>query len=51
MESITRNVNEIDPADRQALEHVIGQHLSTDQQVIISVVNIQPVGPVANSPD
>jgi hypothetical protein len=41
MESITRNVTDIAPADRQALENVIGQHLSVNQQVIIHVVNIQ----------
>lgn len=45
MESVTRNVSEIDPADRQALEHVIGQHLTANQQVIINVVNIQLAPP------
>ena len=45
MESITRNVSEIDPVDRQALEHVIGQHLSANQQVIIKVVNVNLAPP------
>ena len=45
MESVTRNVSDIDPADRQALEHVIGQHLSVNQQVIINVVNVQLAPP------
>jgi len=37
MESIVRNISEIDVADRQALEHVIGQRLGDHQQVIIQV--------------
>jgi hypothetical protein len=41
MGSVTRNVADINPADRQALEHVIGEHLSANQQIIISVVNIE----------
>ena len=34
-----RNVAEIDTADRQAIEHLIGGHLAEDQQIIISIVN------------
>ena len=40
MESIKRSVKDIDTADRRALEHVIGQHLSEDQQVVIQVLNV-----------
>ena len=40
MEKVIRNVADIDAADRQALEHVIGKHLTEDQLVIISVVNV-----------
>ena len=40
MDSIIRNVTDIDQADRQALEHVIGQHLRENQQVVISVLNV-----------
>lgn len=40
MEKIIRNVHDIDAPDRQALEHVIGQRLSENQQIIVSVVNI-----------
>lgn len=40
MDTITRNVKDIGSADRQALEHVIGQGLLENQQVIISVVNL-----------
>jgi hypothetical protein len=43
MESVTRNVTDMDPADRQALEHVLGQCLSANQQVIINVVNVETV--------
>ena len=41
MDSIIRNVTEIDQADRQALEHVIGQVLREDQQVVIKVVDVE----------
>ena len=37
MDAITGNVRDIDQADRDALEHVIGQSLRDDQQVVISV--------------
>ena len=40
MESIKRSVKDIDTADRRALEHVIGKHLSENQQVVIHVVNV-----------
>lgn len=37
MESITKNVRDISLPDRLALEHVIGQPLAENQQVIIQV--------------
>jgi hypothetical protein len=40
MEKIIRNVRDIDGADRQVLEHVIGQRLRENQQIIVNVVNI-----------
>ena len=40
MEDIVRNVRDIDTADRRALEHVIGQHLAENQQLVIHVVNV-----------
>ena len=40
MEKVIRNVADIDTADRQALEHVIGKHLAEHQQVIISVMEL-----------
>ena len=39
METIVRNVSDIDMRDRQALEHVVGQELRDDQQVMISVID------------
>ena len=45
MENVIRNVADIDAADRQALEHVIGKHLAEHQQVIISVVNLDLTSP------
>ena len=46
MDSIIRNVTDIDQADRQALEHVIGQHLREDQQVVINVLNVDVSKPL-----
>jgi hypothetical protein len=40
MESIIRNVRDIDTADRQALEHVVGSVLRENQQLIIQVVSV-----------
>jgi hypothetical protein len=39
MESVTRSVRDIDTADRQAIEHVLGRHLSESQQIVIQVLN------------
>lgn len=35
--TIMRNVADINPADRAALEHVLGQSLSDNHQVVVSV--------------
>ena len=43
MESIKRSVKDIDTADRRALEHVIGKHLSENQQVVIQVLKVDVV--------
>lgn len=40
MQEIIRNVRDIDNADRAALEHVAGRELRENQQLIISVVNL-----------
>ena len=41
MERITRNVAEIEAHDRQVLEHIFGQQLRDNQQVVIQIVNIE----------
>jgi hypothetical protein len=43
MDSVTRNVKDIDSADRLAIEHVIGKHLSQDQQLVIHVLDSRPM--------
>lgn len=40
MEIITKNVRDISPPDKLALEHVIGQQLTENQQVIIQVCSL-----------
>ena len=40
MESITRNVRDIDSRERQALEHVLGQQLTENQKIIIQIVTL-----------
>lgn len=37
MNSVIRDVRDIDSSDRQALEHVLGQPLRDDQRVVIQV--------------
>jgi hypothetical protein len=54
MESIRRRVKDIDTADRRALEHVIGKHLSGNQQVVIQVLSFDPANgdkPTSKSQD
>ncbi len=38
MEAIIRNVRDIDAGERQVLEHVLGQKLKENQQVLFQVV-------------
>ena len=40
METVIRNVGEIDVHDREALEHVLGYALRDDQQLVIRIVNL-----------
>ena len=45
METVIRNVGEIDAHDRQSLEHVLGQSLRENQQLVINIVNLEiPAG-------
>ena len=45
METVIRNVKDIGTADRQALEHVIGQRLTENQQIVINVLNLDVARP------
>jgi hypothetical protein len=40
METVIRNVGEIDAHDREALEHVLGHALRENQQLEIRIVNL-----------
>lgn len=41
METVIRNVGEMDSQDRQALEHLLGQQLRENQHLVIQVVNLK----------
>lgn len=43
MDTIVRNVDDIDAQDRRALEHVLGQRLEPNQQLVIRVINLNVV--------
>jgi hypothetical protein len=50
MVSIIQNVKDVDTDTRQALEHVVGQPLRTNQQVVIRVIDVdEQSGPGARS--
>ena len=40
MESIVRNVRDIEVGDRNALEHVVGQALRDNQRLIIQIAEV-----------
>jgi len=40
METITRNIRDISQPDKLALEHVIGQQLAENQQIIIQICSL-----------
>jgi hypothetical protein len=42
MQTVTRNVDEIDVHDRRALEHLLGQSLHENQRLVINIVNLEP---------
>jgi hypothetical protein len=50
MENVVRNVRDIDSADRQALEHMLGQQLRENQQLVIRVVTLGLQPQVAEPP-
>ena len=43
MESVVRNVGELESQDRAALEHLLGRRLREGQQLVIQVVNLDAV--------
>jgi len=43
MESIIRNVKDIEAEDRRSLEHVVGQQLRDNQEVVIRVIDLDLV--------
>lgn len=54
METVIRNVGDFESADRRAIEHVLGTHLSENQQVLIQVLDAEkkpalPPGPPVES--
>jgi hypothetical protein len=50
MESLIRNVGDIDAHDRQALEHVLGLSLRENQQLVIHIVNLNVEAEAAKTP-
>jgi hypothetical protein len=50
MESIIRNVRDIDTSERQVLEHVLGQKLGENQQLIFQIVTIGKAPTQATTP-
>ena len=40
METIVRNIRDLDQADRSALERVVGHELHATQKVILNVINL-----------
>ena len=50
METVIRNVGEIDAHDREALEHVLGHALRENQQLVIRIVNLQVPRETAKPP-
>jgi len=53
MESVIRNVRDIDSRERQALEHVLGQQLEENQKIIIQVITVpsEPAEHAESAPD
>jgi len=50
MDAVIHDVRDIDPVDREALEHVIGRSLREDQQVVINVVSVTRSSPIQAEP-
>jgi len=50
METVIRNIDEIDAHDLEALEHVLGHSLSENQQLVVRIVDRQIPSPAAQRP-
>jgi hypothetical protein len=48
MDTIVRNIRDIDQADRSVLEHVLGQPLAETQQIVVQVVDAPSATAPAN---
>lgn len=44
MDTITRNVGDLNVPDRQALEHILGRPLFANQQLVIAVIETSTPG-------
>jgi hypothetical protein len=44
MDTVTRDVRDLPPAERSALERLIGHELRETQRVVIQVITVQPLG-------
>ena len=51
METVIRNVDEINPQDRQSLEHLLGRPLGNNQRVVINTANLRVHGANPPAPD
>ena len=45
METVIRNVRDLEQVDRSALERVVGHQLRETQQIIVNVVNLDLTAP------
>lgn len=50
MADFVRNVSEIDSTDRQAMEHLLGQPLRENEQLVIRVVPVKPSAEASGKP-
>ena len=50
MDTVIRNVNEIEAGDRPALEHVLGRPLRENQQLVIRIVDREVSPPQSGTP-
>jgi hypothetical protein len=51
MDPVSRDVRDLSPADRSALEHLVGHRLSETQRIIVQVINVYPHAPDEVKPE